>query len=88
MRRFFRPRLTLLWLMVLVAVIAIVLTWERRRRIAAIRVDLQRAEDRFEWAGRMHQRGYISKSQLTAEQRARNRLRSELERLGASPEHP
>jgi hypothetical protein len=91
MKRLFRPRLTLLRSMVLVAVVAILLTWvvmERRKRIAALMVELQLAEDRFEWAGRMNQRGYGSKSRLTAEQKARDRVRSQLEWLGTSPEHP
>jgi hypothetical protein len=88
MRRFFRPRLSLLWLMVIVAAIATLLAWERSRRIAALRVDLRSAEDRLEWAGRMHRRGYVSKSQLAAEQQATDRLRAQLEWLGDSPKHP
>ena len=46
----FRPRLTLLWSMVIVAVVAIVFAWvamERRKRIQALRVEFQRAQDRL-----------------------------------------
>ncbi len=89
MKFVFRPRLTLLWSMVIVAVVAILLAWvvmERRKRIEALRVEFQRAQDRFEWAGRMNQKGYVSKAQLTAEQKARDRVRSALEWLGAPPD--
>jgi hypothetical protein len=88
MKLVFRPRLTLMWSMVIVAAVAILLAWvanERRKHILALTLDLQRAQDRFEWAGKMNQKGYISNAQLISEQKARDRVRSELESLGASP---
>ncbi len=91
MNRRFRPRLTVLWSMVIVAVLAILLAWgvmERRKRIAALLIELERVQDRFEWAFRMNRRGYVSKAQLLAEQMARDRVRSQLQWLGASPERP
>jgi len=88
MKLVFRPRLTLLWSMVIIAAVAILLAWvamERRKRIQTLMVDFQRAQDRLEWAGRMNQKGYVSKAQLTSERNTRDRVRSELESLGAGP---
>jgi hypothetical protein len=89
MKLVFRPRLTLLWSMVIIAGVAILLAWvamERRKRIEALRVEFQRARDRFEWADKMNKKGYLSKAQLASEQKAKDRVRSELEEFGVSPD--
>jgi hypothetical protein len=56
---------------------------ERRKVIAALTADLERAKDQVDWAERMNRRGYVSKAQLAAEKETRDRVRAQLEHLGA-----
>jgi hypothetical protein len=90
MRPFFRPRLTLFAMMLIVAVFAgifgVYAAVQRRKHIAALTNDLRRAEDRVEWAGRMKRRGYVSAATCAAEEQRREQVRAELKSLGALPD--
>jgi hypothetical protein len=75
--------------MIFVALVAVFLGWaarERRRRVNELTVELARAQDRVEWAGRMNQRGYVSKAQLASEVKAREGVRLQLRNLWALPD--
>jgi hypothetical protein len=75
----FRFRLSLRTMMVAVLVIGTGLGWLARSRrddfegqliraeLALARAELKNAEDRLAWSDRMHQKGYVSKSQNTAD---------------------
>jgi hypothetical protein len=92
MKLVFRPRITLMRSMVIVAAVAILLAVfaaiERRRRIETLTAEFQRSQARLDWAASMHVRGYVSKAQLAEERRSRDQVRSQLEALGARPDRP
>ncbi len=92
MKLVFRPRITLMRSMVIVAVVAILLAgWaalERRKRIATLTAEFQRSQARLDWATSMHLRGYVSRAQLAEELRSRDQVRLQLEELGARPDGP
>ena len=77
--------------MMIVALIAIVFAWaaaERRQRILALTAEQQRLSERLRWAENMQSRGYVSKTQVTAERAGLENVESQLTRLGAAPPRP
>jgi hypothetical protein len=65
-----RLRISILAMMAAVALSAVFLGWiaaERRKRVAALNVELNRLEDRLNWAERMPSQGYVSKASLASD---------------------
>lgn len=86
-----RLRFSLLAAMVIVALAAVFFGWmaaERRKRVAALAIRLQRQEERVRWAEQMQRLGYVPASRLAAEQREREKVRAEIEGLGGIPKSP
>lgn len=76
-----RLQLRLLTIMILVALAAGLLGWgasERRKRMALVMAELERAEARVAWAERMEKGHYGSKSMVAELRSDREILRSKL----------